>query len=115
MAESGYLVGWERVTPGMDAMAQELYGEMLNYMRKTHAEGLIESFEPVLLGPHGGQLNGFVLVRGDREKLDIMRNSDSFLALNVRANKVLMGFMVVRANFGLKVAKILSHHATAWS
>ena len=29
---------------------------------------MIESFEPVFLEPHGGDLTGFILVRGDAEK-----------------------------------------------
>ena len=113
MADSGLLVGWNRVAPGKDAVAVELWAEMLGYFRRLHAEGHIAHFEPVLLGAYGGPLNGFVLVRGAQDKLDDVRNSDEFLLFNVRANKVLDGFLVVRAHFGDEAAKILRLYATS--
>ena len=112
MADAGLLIGWNRVMPGKDAVAVELWGEMLTYLRRLHAAGQVLSFEPVLLGAYGGPLNGFVLVRGSQEMLDKVRNSDEFLVFNVRANKVLDGFVVVRAHFGEEVAKIFRLYAT---
>jgi hypothetical protein len=113
MADSGLLIGWDRVADGQQALATELWAEMLHYLAKLHAEGVVDHFEPVLLGAHGGTLNGFVLVRGHQERLDRLRNSDAFLRLNVRANRVLLGFSVVRAHFGEETAKILRMYATA--
>jgi hypothetical protein len=113
MADSGLLIGWNRVVPGRDTHAVELWGNMLNYFRKLHGEGLITSWEPVMLGAHGGSLNGFVLVRGAQDKLDRVRNSEEFLLMNVSANKTLEGFTVVRAHFGDEVAKILRVYATS--
>lgn len=112
MADAGLLIGWNRVIPGRDDNAVELWSEMLVFFRRLHAEGQIERFEPVLLGAHGGSLNGFVLIRGDQAHLDRLRNSEEFLLLNVRANKSLEGFMVVRAHHGDEAAKILRLYAT---
>lgn len=113
MADSGLLIGWNRVVPGRDTHAVELWSEMLTYFRRLHAEGLITKWEPVMLGAHGGSLNGFVLVRGDVEKLTRIRNSEEFLLMNVKANKTLEGFTVVRAHYGDEVAKILRIYATS--
>ncbi len=112
MSDAGLLIGWNRVAPGRDAMAVELWGEMLSYLMKLHSEGQVERFEPVLLGAHGGQLNGFVLVRGTQVQLDRLRNSEDFLVFNVRANKALEGFTVVRAHYGEQAAKILRLYGT---
>jgi hypothetical protein len=112
MADAGLLIGWNRVVPGKDAVAVELWAEMMTYMRSLHASGHITSFEPVLLGAYGGSLNGFVLLRGTQEMLDNVRNSDEFLVFNVRANKVLEGFLVVRAHFGAEVARIFQLYAS---
>ena len=112
MADAGLMIGWNRVVPGRDPQAVELWGEMLQYFVRLHAQGQITSFEPVLLGAYGGSLNGFVLLRGDQKKLDDLRNSDEFLLLNVRANKTLEGFLVVRAHFGQEAAKILRLYGT---
>ena len=113
MADSGLLIGWDRVVPGKDTVAVELWAEMLVYLKRLHAEGHIASFEPVILGAYGGGLNGFVLVRGDQERLDRVRNSEEFLLLNVRANKVLERFLVVRSHMGEEAAKILRLYATS--
>lgn len=113
MADSGLLIGWNRVVPGRDTQAVELWAEMLQYLVRLHAEGMIASYEPVLLGAHGGALNGFVLVRGTQEKLDRIRNSEEFQRFNVSANKTLEGFLVVRAHFGGEVAQILRLYATS--
>jgi hypothetical protein len=112
MADAGLLIGWDRVVPGKDAVAVELWSEMLGYLRSLYAAGQIVSFEPVLLGAYGGSLNGFVLVRGSQELLDRLRNSEEFLLFNVRANKVLERFLVVRAHFGEDAGKILRLYAT---
>jgi len=107
MADAGLLIGWNRVVPGRDDSAVHLWNEMLTYFRRLHAEGRIERFEPVILGAYGGALNGFVLVRGDQDHLDQIRNSEEFLILNVRAQRALEGFAVVRAHFGEEAQKIL--------
>ena len=113
MADAGLLIGWKRVVPGRDEKAVELWAEMLVYLRRLHAEGAINRFEPVLLGAHGGSLNGFVLVQGSQQNLDRIRNSEEFLLFNVRAQKTLEGFAVVRAHFGEEAARILRLYATA--
>ena len=46
---------------------------MLGYYTKLQERGEIESFEAVLLEPHGGELGGFLLLRGEAEKLDRVR------------------------------------------
>lgn len=112
MADSGLLIGWKNVVPGREVQAVELWSTMLVYLRTLHAEGHVERFEPVMLGAHGGNLNGFVLVRGEQSHLDRVRNSDEFLELVVTANKTLDGFTVVRAHFGDEVAKLMRLYAT---
>jgi hypothetical protein len=110
-ADSGLLIGWDRVAAGHEDEANHLWVAMLVYLRSLHATGQIEKFEPVILGAHGGRLNGFVLVRGSQENLDRIRNSEEFFELNLRANKRLDGFMVVRAHFGEEAARILQRYA----
>jgi hypothetical protein len=111
--DSGLLIGWDRVAGGHENEATELWASMLIYLRSLHATGQIERFEPVLLGAHGGRLNGFVLLRGSQENLDKLRNSDEFAMLSIKANKRLEGFMVVRAHYGDQAAKILQLFATS--
>ena len=73
---------------------------MLPYYTRLQEQGEIESFEAVLLEPHGGDLGGFLLLRGDAEKLDRVRRSDEFQGFNARAGLVLHNFGVVGAYIG---------------
>lgn len=112
MGDAGMLVGWDCVATGREEVAEEMFIEMVTWLRAQHAAGRITSFEPVLLGAHGGRLNGFFLVRGHQDGLDHLRNSDEFLALVVRANKNLEGFCVLRAHFGSEVEKLRRLYGT---
>jgi hypothetical protein len=102
---SAIFVGWQYPARGREVAAQELFGQALGYYAKLQQEGKIESFEPVLLDPHGGDLSGFILVRGEPEKLDAVARSDEFIALNTRAAYLVDGFGVVRASIGEGLAK----------
>ena len=51
----------------------------MEYYGKLQAEGRIESFEPVILTAHGGDLYGFFLIKGDADKLSEIRREDDFL------------------------------------
>jgi hypothetical protein len=46
----------------------QVFSEGLQYWARLQQEGTIERFEPVLLDVHRGDLAGFVMLRGDREK-----------------------------------------------
>lgn len=95
MAENGLFIGWGSVRTGRNAVATKVFGEAIAYWSARQAAGDIESFETVLLGFHGGDLGGFLLVRGDPEKLGRLSMSPEFERLNVRADVVVEGFGVV--------------------
>jgi hypothetical protein len=72
--------------------------------------GEIESFEPVALEPHGGDLMGFLLVRGDPEKLNRMRFSQEFSRLIGRASFAVESFGVVSAVIGEEVQRLFTNY-----
>jgi hypothetical protein len=51
---------------------------------QAKAEGEIEDFESVLLGPHGGELDGFTLVYGTPEKIFALQMREDLVALRAR-------------------------------
>jgi hypothetical protein len=64
-------------------------------------KGNIESFDPVILTAHGGDLNGFIMVKGNREKMmDLRWNDESFMKLFMQTNLCLQGFGCVDAYVG---------------
>ena len=70
MAGEALFLGWGPVVRGREQKALQVFQETIEYYGKLQQEGQIDSFEPVLIAPHGGDLGGFVLLRGERAKLD---------------------------------------------
>jgi hypothetical protein len=100
MANQALFLGWNRPVRGREEQAMKLWGKTMEYYSKLQAGGRIESFEPVLLGAHGGDLNGFFLIRGVAEKLNEVRGEDAFLDFIIEAGHCLDGFGVVTAWIG---------------
>jgi len=107
VADSGIFMGWTRPVSGASGKAMDLHKRMDSYLRRLHAEGRVASFNTVLLGANGGDLGGFVLIQGDRNKLDVIRSSPEFRELTIRGSMFLVGFRVVRAHMGAEAAELL--------
>lgn len=78
MADYGLFIGFGAPVRGREKQAMKVFNEVFEYYSRLQQEGEIESFEPVLLEPHGGELGGYFLLRGDRDKLDRVRASKEF-------------------------------------
>jgi hypothetical protein len=68
--------------------------------RSNQQEGRIESFEVVLLEPHGGDLAGFILLRGSAEQIASLQADEEFRRLATRAGMIVQSFGMVRAFLG---------------
>jgi len=99
-----FVVGWNRAVTGREKYAMELFQEALGTYAGWQREGKIESFEPVLLDAHGGDLNGFIVLRGEFDKLHGLKNLDKWIDLNARASYCIQDFGVVEGaiNAGLQ-------------
>jgi hypothetical protein len=100
MSLNALFFGWNRPIPGRERMSAEHFGAFVNYLTGLQQKGVIRSFEPVLLDPHGGDLNGFFLIRGDSDKLDGMISSPAWIEHMTRASIHLEGRGVIRALTG---------------
>jgi len=95
MADAVLFIGWGTVVPGREQKSLQVFGEGVAYWQRLQDQGEIDSFEAVQLEPHGGELAGFVLMRGEREKLERVRYSNEFQRLNARAGLVIQNLGVV--------------------
>jgi hypothetical protein len=68
-------------------------------------DGRIEGFDVLLLAPHGGDLNGFVVLRGDRKALADVRFSEEFERLIARASAIIDSPGVIPAYAGEALAQ----------
>ena len=65
MAGEALFIGWGAVVRGREQQALQVFQESMQYYGGLQQEGRIESFDVYLLAPHGGDLNGFVILRGE--------------------------------------------------
>jgi hypothetical protein len=100
MPEAALFVGWGAPVRGREAKSLEVFGESMEYWGRLQQDGRIESFEVVLLYPHGGDLAGFALLRGTHEQLNEVGGDDEFLRLTTRAGLIVERLGVVRAAVG---------------
>jgi hypothetical protein len=84
MANDVVFIGWNRPMQGREHEAAELFGQSMAFYEGQKKAGNLASYEPFLLDPHGGELNGFVLLRGTRAKLDAILASDEFQSIIIK-------------------------------
>jgi hypothetical protein len=108
MADSGLFLGFGLPVRGRERQAIQVFNETFEYYSRLQQEGEIESFEPVLLEPHGGELGGFFLLRGDKDKLAHIRSSEEFERLVARAQLIAENIGVVSAFLGERLMSEMS-------
>lgn len=100
MADAGLFIGWGGVARGREAKSLDVFQEALAYYGGLQQNGTIESIDAVFLEPHGGDLGGFFLIKGERQKLAALRIDQDFVRISARAGMVVDGFGVVGASLG---------------
>jgi len=107
MAGEALFVGWGQVVRGREQLALQVFQETIAYYSKLQEDGRIESFEPFLLTPHGGDLVGFLIMRGEQSSLDSVRSSPEFLRVITRAGAVVDNVGVVTAYTGEALGEVM--------
>jgi hypothetical protein len=110
MADAGLFIGFGNAVRGREGAAVELFNETIAWYTRLQEDGEIESFEPVFLEPHGGDLGGFVLIKGDAEKLAALRVSEEFTHFAIRAGINVDNFGVVSADLGTRIQKQMEYY-----
>lgn len=105
MSRNVLFFAWNRSIAGREKLSAAHFQEFLQYLAARKQAGAIDSFEPVFLDTHGGDLNGFVLVRGEPGKLDALVASDDWQTHVTRAAHHLEGSGSVRGVAGDAVSE----------
>jgi hypothetical protein len=105
MAGEALFIGWGAVVRGREKQALQVFQESMEYYGSLQQDGRIESFDVFLLAPHGGDLNGFVVLRGDRTGLAQVRFSEEFERLIARASAIIDSLGVIPAYSGDALAQ----------
>jgi hypothetical protein len=109
-ADTVLFIGWNRAVAGREKTCVELFGTTMKYWAKQKEAGNIESYEPVVLSAHGGDLNGFVLVRGEQAQLSKVRASEEFADLITQLNINAEGVGAIHGWTGEGVAKMMTRY-----
>ncbi len=100
MATSTLVILHGRAVPGREWAALQLFKQLSDSFAEWKKKGLVESMEAVQFEPRGDSLDGFVLLRGDREKLNSVRYSEEFLHSSNQARLVITDYSVVAGFIG---------------
>jgi hypothetical protein len=92
-APSALFIGWGPVITGRETVSFAVFAEAIQYFAGLQQRGEIDNFEPIALEWHGGELAGFLLIRGDASKLQQLRYSDEFTRLISRGASVVQDFV----------------------
>ena len=105
MSSNCVLLGWNRAVPGREMLSAQHFQEFSEYLGTQQRNGAITSFDAVFLDPHGGDMNGFILIRGEPQKLQALLAGDDWLKHQIRGLQNMMGFGVIRGGTGTEVPR----------
>jgi len=107
MASHVIFLGWNQVIPGREHMAAEHFQEFTQYLDVLKQKNIIDSFDAVFLSPHGGDLNGFLLIRGENAKLNDLIATEEWLTHQTQQQFLIDGLGVIRGTTGDKAMEFL--------
>ena len=91
MGNDVLLYGWNRPVYGREKESAVLFQEFSQYLGGLQQQGAIDSIETVFLNAHGGDMNGFTLVRGEIAKLQEIQRSQEFILYMTKAGMIMEG------------------------
>jgi len=94
------LFAWNRATPGREKTSSDHFDEFVEYLSEQAQAGNIQGFDVVFLDSHGGDLNGFFLIRGEPSNLDALVSTADWVEHMTRAALHLDGSGAVRGTTG---------------
>jgi hypothetical protein len=103
MADFGLFIGFGFPVRGREQKAAQVFNEAVALWTRWQEEGTIESWDAIFLEPHGGDLGGFFLLRGEQDAVGKARASDDLTTLATRAQLIVENFGIVGAEMGERV------------
>lgn len=111
MATAVLFIGWDKPIPTREQKAWSyLLGEGSEFLGKLQSEGWCERYDRVGLTPHGGDLNGFILLHGERAKLDELRRTDSFERFSMQMGQLFQSYGVLPGITGAGIDAVVKRN-----
>jgi hypothetical protein len=100
MESSVIFFAWDRSIPGRELLSAEHFQDFVKYLGELKGKGSIESFDTVFLDLHGGDCNGFFLIKGRRSQIDALCSTIEWITHMTRAGMHLQQSGAVRGVTG---------------
>ena len=100
MADAGIFIGWSDAVRGREDRALDVFNETLELYGQMESDGRLESSEVVLLNPHGGELQGYALLRGSEAQMDAVARDEDFQRVITKASLIVDDLGVIPAAIG---------------
>lgn len=102
------IIGWNRAVVNREVAAAECFATTVAYYEKLQKTGKITSFEPFFLQAHGGDFNGFFVLKGTNANLDWVRTDEEFVDNLTRAQHCLTNVGVIPAYTGNTIQDMMA-------
>ena|SRR6516165_9611004 len=107
MVEAALCTAWEDPIPGREKQALNVYNEAMQYWAGLQQEEKIERFDVTVLELSGGEMAGFLVVRGTAKQIDSVRRSKEFQQYIAHGQLVASHLSVARAYVDEGLAKFM--------
>ena len=103
MADRILFIGWGASVRGREERGLEVFEAAVRFYGRCQQEGRIESFDVILLDPHGGGLAGYMELHGSADQLNVLRQDQEFRRILVDASLIVdeLGVVDGFANEGI--------------
>jgi hypothetical protein len=115
MADRILFIGWGATVRGREERGLEVFDAAVGFYGRCQQEGRIESFDVILLEPHGGGLAGYMELHGSADQLTALRQDQEFRRILVDASLIVdeLGIVDGFANEGIAREMALFREAIA--
>jgi len=115
MADRMLFIGWGATVRGREERALAVFDAAVGFYGRCQQEGRIESFDVILLEPHGGGLAGYMELHGSADQLNALREDEHFRRLMIDASLIVdeLGIVDGYANEGIAREMMLFREAIA--
>ncbi|MBI4815420.1 MAG: hypothetical protein HY791_04150 [Deltaproteobacteria bacterium] len=109
------MVGWNRAMPGREAAANETFGKWQMFLMQEQGAGRIQGFEHYLIQAHGGDLNGFTMVKGSYSQLTALEGGEVFIQIITEAMHSMQDMGVTKAFTGEAMMNQMGRWQKVWA
>lgn len=110
MAKDVFIITSEAPREGKEKQSLEHLGKLVEYLEGQKKAGVVASHELIALD-ESASIGGIVIVRGERAKIDAMRNTEEFRLWMIRGERLFAGLGMATGWTGEGAQEQLALHA----